>query len=167
MKKIFTIILYFSLSQISFAQSEMDIFSKTKVELLTWNEIISSRWEKIDKDNNNLLQKSELQSISIAFNLLSFKYFKKIDLNNDQYISKQELFSYSNTQENKQKSKINRAWNKLDINKNYQISLEESKANSEIYKIFNRADKNHDKNIDPEEFLNFYNKTFNSKLLLN
>lgn len=162
MKKFILLLIFFC--NISFAQSQMDIFNHSKIPLLTWQKIIESRWKTIDHDKNNLLDKSEIQQISFAFRLLSFKYFSEIDSNHDGFISHEELASYSKEQEDKQKEKINRKWNQLDTNGDYQISLEEAQTNKDIKDNFSTIDTNHDSFISPEEFIVFYNKTLSSKL---
>lgn len=162
MKKIILLLLFFC--NVSFAQNQLDIFNHSKTSLLTWQQIIEFRWKAIDRDKNNLLDKSEIQQISFAFRLLSFKYFSEIDSNHDGFISHEELASYSKEQEYKQKEKINHKWNQLDTNEDYLISLEEAQTNKDIKDNFSAIDTNQDGFISPEEFIIFYNKTLSSKL---
>lgn len=67
----------FAMGAIAQEKKEIDLFKITKTPLLTWSHIIESRWNTIDNDKNNLLNQSELSSISLAFRFLSFKYFKE------------------------------------------------------------------------------------------
>lgn len=167
MKKFITLCLLIATSHFSMAQNTqftMDIFPHSKTNLLTWQQIIESRWKTIDKDKNNMLDKSEIQHISSVFLLLSFKYFKELDNNRDGFVSHEELKIYSQEQEHKQKEKINRQWNELDGNSDYVITLEEVVNNIRIKDNFSNIDTNEDKVITPEEFIVFYNKTVTSKL---
>ena len=167
MKK-FLFLLLFGVSQLSMAQdsvaTSVDIFSHSKTQLLTWQQIIESRWKNIDKDHNNMLDKSEIQHISPAFLLLSFKYFHDLDKNNDGFVSHEELANYSQEQEHKQKDKINRQWHSIDTNNDYRINLEEANSHSDIKDNFPAIDQDHDNIITPEEFIQFYNKIVSSKL---
>lgn len=142
----------------------MDVFTHSKFSILTWQQIIESHWKEIDRDNNNLLNKSEIQKISFTFFLLSFQYFSQIDSNHDGFISHEELASYSQDQEKKQKEKINRKWTQLDTNEDYQISFEEVQKNKDIKDNFSSIDTNQNGFVSPDEFILFYNKTLLSKL---
>ena len=168
MKKFLILFLFSGFIQLALAQStpstHVDIFSHSKTPLLTWQQIIESRWKTIDKDKNNMLDKSEIQHISSVFLLLSFKYFKELDNNRDGFVSHEELKTYSQEQENKQKEKINRHWNQLDTNSDYKITVDEVNNNQDIKDNFSNIDTNSDNMITPEEFIVFYNKTVSSKL---
>ena len=156
----------FTVGALAQNKTEIDLFKLTKTPLLTWSHIIESRWKTIDTDKNNLLNQSELSSISLAFRFLSFKYFKELDIDHDGFISHQELSSYSQAQENKQKDKINKKWNELDKDNNLLISVEEAQDNKELSKNFSNIDSNSDGNISPEEMIAFYNQTLSSQLQL-
>lgn len=156
----------FAMGAIAQEKKEIDLFKITKTPLLTWSHIIESRWNTIDNDKNNLLNQSELSSISLAFRFLSFKYFKELDTDHDGFISHKELSSYSQIQEKKQKDKINKKWSELDKDNNLLISVEEAQDNKELSKNFSNLDSNSDENISPEEMIAFYNQTLSSQLQL-
>lgn len=173
MRKItITILLLFCSA--SFAQNNQEpnqhsvqnVVSSSSVKLVTWNDIILSKWFSIDKDKNNLLSISELGSISFVFRILSFKYFNEIDLNHDDFISKDELLKFSNLQEKNQTEKINNKWHELDTNHDGFISRDEASFDKNTKEHFGEIDLNHDEKVDINEFINVYNDTLLKKLNL-
>lgn len=175
MKKIF-ISIFFSLFALTstFAQnnnenhkdSTPNAVSLSSIKLISWNDIILSKWNSIDKDKNNLLSISELGSISFVFRILSFKYFNEIDLNHDDFISKDELLKFSNLQEKNQTEKINNKWHELDTNHDGFISRDEASFDKNTKEHFNEIDLNHDEKVDINEFIHVYNDTLLKKLNL-
>lgn len=171
-KIIITILLLFCSA--SFAQnnhetnknSVQNIVLSSSVKLITWNDIILSKWSSIDKDKNNLLSMSELGSISFVFRILSFKYFNEIDLNHDDFISKDELLKFSNLQEKNQTEKINNKWHELDTNHDGFISRDEASFDKNTKEHFDDIDLNHDEKVDINEFITVYNDTLLKKLNL-
>lgn len=171
-KIIITILLLFCSA--SFAQnnhetnknSVQNIVLSSSVKLITWNDIILSKWSSIDKDKNNLLSMSELGSISFVFRILSFKYFNEIDLNHDDFISKDELLKFSNLQEKNQIEKINNKWHELDTNNDGFISRDEASFDINTKEHFDDIDLNHDEKVDINEFITVYNDTLLKKLNL-
>lgn len=171
-KIIITILLLFYSA--SFAQnnhetnknSVQNIVLSSSVKLITWNDIILSKWSSIDKDKNNLLSMSELGSISFVFRILSFKYFNEIDLNHDDFISKDELLKFSNLQEKNQIEKINNKWHELDTNNDGFISRDEASFDKNTKEHFDDIDLNHDEKVDINEFITVYNDTLLKKLNL-
>jgi len=175
MKKIF-ISIFFSLFALTstFAQNNNEshkdsipnAVSLSSIKLISWNDIILSKWSSIDKDKNNLLSISELGSISFVFRILSFKYFNEIDLNHDDFISKDELLKFSNLQEKNQTEKINNKWHELDTNHDGFISRDEASFDKNTKEHFNEIDLNHDEKVDINEFIHVYNDTLLKKLNL-
>ena len=175
MKKFFITISFslFSLTS-TFAQNNNEnhkdsipnAVSLSSIKLISWNDIILSKWNSIDKDKNNLLSISELGSISFVFRILSFKYFDEIDSNQDKFISKNELLDFSNLQLKSQTEKINNKWHELDTNHDNLISKSEAEFDKYTKQYFDDIDLNNDGKVDINEFIHVYNETLLKKLNL-
>ena len=155
------------LSQNIGAQSlndKLDVFRHSKTSLLTWNEIIGSRWEQLDDNHDGMLSSGELGGLSWVFRILVIQYFDDIDINKDGKVTRDELMKYSKEQELKQKQKINKKWNQLDVDRDFRITQDEVRGDKNLKSHFDEV--NHGQAITVESLIVFYNQTLLKQLRL-